>query len=299
MEIKQLEYVIRAAEMGSFNKASEYLYTTQSNVSKVIRSLEEELGYKIFRRNGGGVILTDAGKILYDQSQQIMKMLGRFAALSELEEKTCFHMASVSSNFIAKKFALFTAMHDSHDYCLKYWEGSLSKVVELVEQGEAELGFLYIGQRQRDSFKAMLEKRGLYFQEVFDARAVLCVGPGHPLAGEKVVTADMMRDLHFVRYKEDGLSRTYHLQQLEKDLKLERAMDHAVEIDSDYALINLLTLTDCAYLCYGGLQREEAGIKDIRSIPVDYDKETVCLGFIHRKSEELTLISEQFLRTLS
>lgn len=43
MEIKQLEYVIMAAEMGSFNKASEYLYTTQSSVSKVIRSLEEEL----------------------------------------------------------------------------------------------------------------------------------------------------------------------------------------------------------------------------------------------------------------
>lgn len=46
MEIKQLEYVIMAAEMGSFNKASEYLYTTQSSVSKVIRSLEEELGYR-------------------------------------------------------------------------------------------------------------------------------------------------------------------------------------------------------------------------------------------------------------
>lgn len=119
MEIKQLEYVIMAAEMGSFNKASEYLYTTQSSVSKVIRSLEEELGYRIFKRNGSGVALTDAGKILYDQSQQIMMMLRKFAAYSELEEKTCFHIATVVSNYIAAGFAAFVRDHDSQEYCMK------------------------------------------------------------------------------------------------------------------------------------------------------------------------------------
>ena len=54
MEIKQLEYFVAASEKGSFNKAAECLYTSQPNVSKVILSLEKELGRELFVRNSKG-----------------------------------------------------------------------------------------------------------------------------------------------------------------------------------------------------------------------------------------------------
>lgn len=299
MEIKQLEYVIMAAEMGSFNKASEYLYTTQSNVSKVIRSLEEELGYRIFKRNGTGVALTDAGKILYDQSQQIMKMLSKFAAFSELEDKTCFHIASVVSNFIAEHFAEFIQDRNSHDYCFKMWEGSISEVVELVEQGEAEIGFVYLGHKQSESFRIMLERKGLCFEELLPAQVVLCVGQNHPLYHEESVSPEQMPQLRYVKYTEDSFSRVYHLQQLEKDLHIEKALTHAVEVDSDYALINVLSKTDCAHLCYGGLKEEnEMGLQGIRSIQIDLEGEKIFLGYIHRKSAELDTCAREFLTLL-
>ena len=44
MELRQLEYFMITCEKGSFNQAAECLYTTQPNVSKVISSLEKELG---------------------------------------------------------------------------------------------------------------------------------------------------------------------------------------------------------------------------------------------------------------
>ena len=299
MEIKQLEYVIMAAEMGSFNKASEYLYTTQSSVSKVIRSLEEELGYRIFKRNGNGVMLTDAGRILYDQSRQIMMMLRKFAAYSELEDKTCFHIATVVSNYIASHFAGFVREHDSQEYCLKMWEGSISQVVELVEQGEAEIGFLYLGDRQRDSFCTMLERKGLCFEKIMPARVILNVGPHHPLYEKESVTPALMQKLRYVRYREDSFSRGYHLQQLEKDLHLEKCLAHAVEVDSDYALINILATTDCGYLCYGGLEMEEQGIQGIRSISIDCEqREGVSLGYIRKKSDELSEDAKEFLLSL-
>lgn len=298
MEIKQLEYVIMAAEMGSFNKASEYLYTTQSNVSKVIRSLEEELGYRIFKRNGTGVALTDAGKILYDQSQQIMRMLGKFAAFSELEEKTCFHIATVVSNFIAEHFAEYISDRNSHEYCFKLWEGNISHVVELVEQGEAEIGFVYLGQKQSESFRTMLDRKGLCLEELLPAQVVLCVGQNHPLYNADIVEPEDMQKLRYVRYREDNFSKTYHLQQLEKDLHLEKCLTHAVEVDSDYALINLLAKTDCAYLCYGGLKEEEMGLQGIRSIRINHRDEAVFLCYIHRKAAEPGTCAREFLDLL-
>ena len=47
MELKQLEYFTIVCEKGSFSQAAECLYTSQPNVSKVISSLEKELGRKL------------------------------------------------------------------------------------------------------------------------------------------------------------------------------------------------------------------------------------------------------------
>ncbi len=52
------------AQYGSFSKAAEFTYTTQSAISKSIKKLEEDLGDKLFYRNPHGVELTDKGKQL-------------------------------------------------------------------------------------------------------------------------------------------------------------------------------------------------------------------------------------------
>jgi LysR family nitrogen assimilation transcriptional regulator len=44
-------------------------------VSRTIRTLEEELGRPVFRRHGHGVVLTDAGKILLERTQVLLRQL--------------------------------------------------------------------------------------------------------------------------------------------------------------------------------------------------------------------------------
>lgn len=39
------------ADLLSFSKAADVLYTTQPNVSKVVKSLEEKLGFAVFDRD--------------------------------------------------------------------------------------------------------------------------------------------------------------------------------------------------------------------------------------------------------
>lgn len=45
MKLRHLRCFVVCADVNSFSEAAEILYTTQPNVSKVIRSLEEELGF--------------------------------------------------------------------------------------------------------------------------------------------------------------------------------------------------------------------------------------------------------------
>lgn len=69
----QLETFIRAADAGSFNKAAEELYITPTAVLKQINLLEESLGIKLFERTHRGLILTKAGRSMYQDAKYIIQ----------------------------------------------------------------------------------------------------------------------------------------------------------------------------------------------------------------------------------
>lgn len=60
------------ARLGSFTHAAQELYITQSAVSHAIKSLEAELGCRLFDRLGRSVKLTPAGEQLLDHAQRIL-----------------------------------------------------------------------------------------------------------------------------------------------------------------------------------------------------------------------------------
>lgn len=61
----QIETFIRVADAGSFNKAAKELYITPTAVIKQINLLESSLDLVLFERIHRGLILTSAGKSLY------------------------------------------------------------------------------------------------------------------------------------------------------------------------------------------------------------------------------------------
>ena len=69
----QLDTFIRVADAGSFNKAAEESYITPTAVIKQINLLEDSLGVKLFERTHRGLILTKAGKSLYQDTKYIIQ----------------------------------------------------------------------------------------------------------------------------------------------------------------------------------------------------------------------------------
>ena len=69
----QLETFLRVADAGSFNKAAEEAYITPTAVIKQINLLETSLDVKLFERTHRGLILTKAGKSLYQDTKYIIQ----------------------------------------------------------------------------------------------------------------------------------------------------------------------------------------------------------------------------------
>ncbi|MES2399050.1 MAG: LysR substrate-binding domain-containing protein [Pseudomonadota bacterium] len=72
MDLKQLEYFVRVAELGSFTRASIALDVAQPALSRQIRLLEVELHQSLLTRNGRGALPTEAGNLLLKHGRGIL-----------------------------------------------------------------------------------------------------------------------------------------------------------------------------------------------------------------------------------
>jgi LysR family nitrogen assimilation transcriptional regulator len=75
MEIKQLQHFSRIAEIGNLTRAASVLGLTQAALSRQVAQLEAELGTELFRRNGRGLVLTDAGQRLLDHVPMVLRQV--------------------------------------------------------------------------------------------------------------------------------------------------------------------------------------------------------------------------------
>jgi len=77
MDLKQLEYFVRVAELGSFTRAAVELEVAQPALSRQVRLLEVELRQTLLVRNGRGAVPTEAGKILMEHGRGILHQVQR------------------------------------------------------------------------------------------------------------------------------------------------------------------------------------------------------------------------------
>jgi LysR family transcriptional regulator, nitrogen assimilation regulatory protein len=72
LNLKQLEYFVRVADLGSFTRAAAALDIAQPALSRQVRQLEVELRQTLLLRNGRGASPTEAGKLLLAHSRGIL-----------------------------------------------------------------------------------------------------------------------------------------------------------------------------------------------------------------------------------
>lgn len=94
MLFKQIKYFLTIAETGSFTEAAAQCYISQSAVSQQINALEAELGVALFERTPRRVLLTDAGRYLYENGKKIIRSSeklkqGVMAAAYKSSEQLC------------------------------------------------------------------------------------------------------------------------------------------------------------------------------------------------------------------
>jgi LysR family nitrogen assimilation transcriptional regulator len=80
MSLAQIETFVAVAETKNMSRASERLRVAQPALSRQIRSLEEELGARLFARTPRGMLLSAEGELFLAHARRILEEIGRARA---------------------------------------------------------------------------------------------------------------------------------------------------------------------------------------------------------------------------
>ncbi len=147
MELKQLEYFVKVAELGSFTRASIALGVAQPEISRKIRQLEVELHQRLFNRNGRGISLTDEGMIMLEHCTGILDQTERMrhavsAARNSPVGKVVVGMTASTGRALASGFVtVFRKRFPKAS--LEIIEGRSRVIQEWVITGRVDIAILY------------------------------------------------------------------------------------------------------------------------------------------------------------
>jgi DNA-binding transcriptional LysR family regulator len=177
-----LETFSKAAELSSFTGAAKALRLTQASVSQRVQALEKAIGTPLFKRQGGRVLLTDAGQKLYDFAQRILDLHRQARREITGRETPPGGELSLAASSIPGEHllpSLLSLFGKKHPHIrVRATVGDSMGVMAQVERGEVNLGL--VG-RKTDNPR-------LEFRYLASDKMVLIVPPGHALIGRKKVS---------------------------------------------------------------------------------------------------------------
>ena len=186
MDFDQLRTFLEVAKQGSFSRAGQKVFRSQSAVSAQIRQIESEYGERLLDRSGKTVRLTPAGEVFREYAQRMLSLRDEsLRAVADhgndprgvlalgANEATCLY---VLPNVFAEYLRLYPAVQVS------IYRNFSHKILERLDSGAIDVGIVTLPVKM-----PMLKLR-----TIFRDRLVLMVSADNPLAEHDKVPISMV-----------------------------------------------------------------------------------------------------------
>lgn len=213
MELQQLRYAVAIAEEQSFTRAAERCFVVQSALSRQIKSLESELGVRLFARTSRKVEATPAGEAFVEQARLCLRAAERAkvaAAAAHGDIRGALTIGVIPTVTAVDIAAVLGAFRRSYpEVGVHVRTGSSDEFLRRIAAGELDVGFLGLAEG--------VTPQGVQTRELSRERLVAVLAEGHRLAERRRLRLEDLADEPFVDFPEGSSGRE------QSDLAFDRA----------------------------------------------------------------------------
>lgn len=285
MNLNQLYYFKKIAEVRHFTKASQELHISQPSLSYSISTLEEELGTRLIQRNVGHISLTKNGEEFLKYINSSLNELEKGVQVIKKNESlqsgnvAIAYIPTIASTFIPKltKEYIETFNYKSN---LDLYSCYTSEVIEGIKSGRFDIGFCsHVG-----------NEPDLCFFPISAQKLVIIVPPNHELAKNEKITFKEVSEYPLITYNSHSNSL---------GILLKNIFDfHKIHPNIIYELNDETSI--------GGFVSEGFGVGiiednpllvqfNLKKIPLDIDLQTRIVYCVYNKNHYHTKSIKSFL----
>lgn len=195
MNLNQLYYFKKLAELQHYTKAAKELHISQPSLSFAISSLEEELDTNLFQKNGYQIFLTKNGQEFLKYANSSLQELEK--GIQTIKKNTNIqtgqidiaYIPTIAGNFIPK---LIKEYLNTFNYQTRFsfYSGHTSEVIKGMKSGKFDVGFCSYVEDEPD----------LAFFPILTQELVIIVPPDHELTEERKITLKKAAEYPLVTY---------------------------------------------------------------------------------------------------
>ncbi|HEX4020028.1 MAG TPA: LysR family transcriptional regulator [Acidobacteriaceae bacterium] len=285
MDFEQLKAFLEVARSSSFSRAAEKLFRTQPAISAQIRTLETEIGARLFDRSGGRVKLTAGGKLFLQYAEQALQSKRNIIrAVADLErtprgdlvvsanEATCLYI-------LPQVFAQFKEQYPR--VAVSIARNERAGTLEAVLSQEVDFGAVSVPVNNPRLTVLPIHKDGM----------VVITPPAHPLLRQGKAKLEEISKYPLLLPKQgrtrDTIDQLFFRHQLKADISME--LDSSELLKRFVAVgvgVGFLARSNTVADCKAGL----IGVVELVGACIERD-----LALVYRKDKSLSRAAKAFI----
>lgn len=191
MDIRDLRFIVKVAEVQSISKAAELLFIAQPNLSNIIKRVESEIGIVIFDRTNRGVTITREGNDFLNLSQRIIRQFDKLeqSYISREIDQTRLSLISPRSSYVCLAVIDFCnkEIEQGNNIEVRFREATNYDVISGITSEEYQIGILRPSSINFDYFETLAKSRHLRLTPLPSLNYVILVSESHPLANQNMI----------------------------------------------------------------------------------------------------------------
>ncbi|MGA8150108.1 MAG: LysR family transcriptional regulator [Terriglobales bacterium] len=288
MDFDQLITFLQVAKLGSFSRAGQKVFRSQSAVSAQIRQLEQEYGDKLLDRSGKNVRLTPAGRVLFGYAERLLHLRDesllavadhgattRGTLVIGANEATCLYV-------LPEVFAEYSRLYPGVQ--MSIYRNFSYKIIEKLENGSIDVGIVTLP----------VKMPSLKVHPIFRDHLMLMVNPQNPLAKLKSVSVSDIAQQPLL------IPKTGYTRQLMD--KLFRPFGSQINVRMELPSVGMIKSFVAAglgvSLISSGFARDEVAAGRVSLIPLQDVELWRELGLVYRRDRTHTRATTTFITTV-
>ena len=285
MNLSQLYYFRKLAQLQHYTKAAKELYITQPSLSDSISSLEQELGLSLFQKEGRNVKLTKYGTEFYEYVDAALNELDKGIAVAKSKsgllggviDLGC--IPTILGDYVPSVLTRYREIYPKVSFNI--YQGHTLRLLDELKKGTYDVAFC-----------SKTEDTELEFIPILAQRLILVVRADHPLAQKESVMLEELSDYSLTTYRE-----TIPIGKIVRTVLRNKGVEASFSYDDEISIGGVVMATNQAAIAADTPYLSQFGyIKKI--IISDIPEDTRLVYMVYSKKNYMTKATEDFMEFL-